>query len=153
MTGAHTAALHLVQWLDRALLPGGAVRERYKLSTQTWNPTIRPDCNAETLAAFLKAAEATSDAAWLTKARGVWDAFKVLQNPDGSWPFTAANPLKAINDNAEVSIYLIRSAPLDVLRGGEYLAAGLATVEWIITQQWPDGGWYGADYDQFVKAG
>lgn len=150
-----SAGLDLAGWLVRALQAGGTVRERYKLSTQAWNATIRPDCNAETVHAFLCAWRVTRDAAWLTRSRAVWDGFSALQNADGSWPFTSGNALKAINDNAEVAVYLIRASEVepDSARAGTYRTAALATVDWILAMQWADGGWYGANYTEYVKAG
>lgn len=133
-----TAALDLVAWLTRATKPGSAaIRERYKISTQVWNSAIRPDVNAECVLTYLRAWQATGDAAHLTKSRAIWDAFKGLQTPSGWWPFTDTVSQIWINDQAEVSIFLLRSAEVDEVNAAAYRAAALDTCDYLVSVQNP----------------
>ena len=153
-----TAALDLIGWLTRATKPGSAaLRERYKLSTATWVTKIRPDCNAESVYAFLLAWQATGDAAYLTKSRAIWDAFKGLQGADGSWPFSDGTMdgwdlAHWANDNSEVCIFLLRAAALDATNAAAYRSAALATADWLVSIQGPSGGWRACEPAPYTAA-
>lgn len=143
-----TAVADLLAWLVRALDGTGMVRERYKLSTQTWNPLRRSDCNLETMVAFLRGWKVTGDAIWRTRSRTMWDGISALQNPTtGSWPFGHTNSAVWTNDNSEAIIYLLRAADLDPDRATAYRAAALATVDWLMSVQHGDGKWPSGQQD------
>ena len=136
-----TAALDLIAWLDRAKEPtGGGIRERYKLSTQTWSNVIRPDCNAESVYAYLLAWQATGDASYLTKSRNAWNAYKGFQDPNGSWIFGSYNSQIWVNDNSEVTIFLLRAAELDTTNAATYRAAALSTTGYLLSIRDADSG-------------
>ena len=137
-----SAALDLIAWLDRAKRSGGAaVRERYKISAQSWGNAIRPDCNTEAMLAYALAWRQTGTAAYLTRSRAIWDDIKGMQNPDGSWPFANWTDSKWVNDNSEAVVFLLRAAEVDPVNAAEYRTAALATVAWLLSQQRADGAW------------
>lgn len=140
-----TAALDLISWLGRATQPGNAaIRERYKLSTRTWNDSIRPDCNIESIYAFLLAWQATGDTTHLDKSRAIWAAISLVQEQNGSWKFSDKPDwglMHWANDNSEVAIFLLRAAELDPVNAAAYRSAALATCDWLVSIQSANGGW------------
>lgn len=137
------SALDLIEWLNQATLPGAdVVRERVHIPSGAWVNKIRPDCNIESIYAFLRAWVATGDAAHLTKSRAIWEGIKGLQGQDGSWPFSHLTSdgwdlAHWINDNSEVSVFLLRAAELDAVNAAEYRAAALRTTDWLLATQDP----------------
>ena len=151
-----TAALDLIAWLGRATKPGtAALRERYKLSTKTWSDAIRPDCNTESIYAFLLAWQATGDTVHLDKSRDIWEAVGPVQETNGSWKFSDAGDwgeMHWANDNSEVAIFLMRAAELDPVNAGYYRAAALATCDWLVSIQSGNGGWRACEYAPYIAA-
>lgn len=151
-----TAALDLIAWLGRATKPQTSViRERYKLSTKKWNDSIRPDCNMESIYAFLLAWKATGDTAYLDKSRAIWAAISLVQEQNGSWKFSDEPDwglMHWANDNSEVAIFLLRAAELDSVNAAAYRSAALATCDWLVSIQSANGGWRACENVPYIAA-
>lgn len=136
------SATEILNWLELATddtNDGKRVKERYRMDTNAWVTVYRPDCNIETAAALLSAYQKNGDSNYLSLARNIIQSICLLQNNDGSFPFSHVRSTKYTNDNSEVIIFLVRSAEIDTDNATTYISTALSVADWLITTQNNDG--------------
>lgn len=137
--------VEIIDWLELAtdITPQGKrVRERYKMTDNTWKVWYRPDCNIETAYSFLKYWEQTKDIKYLQLARDIYSSIVKLQKVDGSFPFAHTGETAIFtNDNAEVPIFLFRMAGVDKEMAGTYINTALKCTDFLLNIQFESGAW------------
>lgn len=134
----------LLLWLSLSVddtANGKRVKERYRMDTNAWITVYRPDCNLETAVAFLKGYQTFGTSTYLTLARSIIQSVLLLQNQNGSFPFSHIRTTVYTNDNSEDAIFLIRAAEIDSENAGTYISVALDIADFLLTTQNQDGSW------------
>lgn len=142
------SASDILTWLNLGIddtANGKRIKERYRMDLSEWVVYYRPDCNLESALAFLKAYEKTGTASYLTLARNIIQSILLMQNNNGSFPFSSVRTTVYTNDNSEVLICLVRASEIDSDNASTYLTAALNIADFLVSIQNNDGSWRVSD--------
>lgn len=137
------SAMDIAQWLRNSIDDtdyGKFVRERLKVSNNSWYKVYRSDCNIETAYAFILAWKHSGEYSYLNSARELYEGVKALQQENGSvWRRTDSD-VCYISGCSKVAVNLFRMADIDYEYASEYRATAVKVTDWLLTIQNSDGG-------------
>lgn len=143
---SNRAIVAMTSWLHRFMdvIQGTPlVRERYMPKYHSWNfpglpISYRTDCNLQTAITFFQVSKITNNPYWSDKADAIWTEVRTWQQEDGTWPFMQFdNGTWAYSPwMDDISFYtLFKLAEADPPNATDYIAKGLKTTDWVISQQ------------------
>ena len=149
------SATDILTWLQIGVddtSDGKRIKERYRMDTSEWVTVYRPDCNLESALAFLKAYQNYGEQSYLTLARNIIQSILLLQNQNGSFPFSHIRTTVYTNDNSEVIMSLVRASDIDIENASSYISVALDVADFLVSIQNSDGSWRVSDANSVKTA-
>ncbi len=137
-TVSHAAALRAGEWLAQTRLPSGAICRKQ------WQPGVTDPSvfnTAQVIEGWCALADHRGDASWLALARQSADWILGEQEADGSWIRSAFNGISHSYYARVGGILSELGGRVGAEGGSAYAQSGRRALDWVMTQQRPDG-WF-----------